>query len=452
MLSFKNYNKKEIKFRPMTSSEWLKYDWRIDKLISKLENREPFLMIDGKKVLIGTDLSDKEMESVVKKINSKDGKTLNSLRFVGNDGSATEKIYRLSHIGKTEEFGGGTKGSGAGSDMTSLTESAQCLYCAAAWNNYGFDEEGLRKAEKHVDITETADKIISDLPDDWKSSCMSVAENLKKMFKGSGYVFHRGSKWVENLEKRFKVLNKIEREFSNLNKWSPADIYIVKSDSLNENFSQANSLVELNAVILKNLQNGNIIPVSLKKTNSDKIEIKYVNFDEENKSTYEIGKPYYTTGKKDFFSSKDVYMNFIAGEIQYRGFNPIDFQGEIKGKYAAHGKVGHSIIKKYVRSLTNNDLSNPRDVAKSYKNDKEKLYKSFYEYYKAIEENPLSYIEFVNNSSKKDLGWHVSKYIGTQMIYFIHNSKKNTLDAFIGYLIGYAASESEMSASHVKVM
>jgi len=239
-----------------------------------------------------------------------------------------------------------TSGSGAGAAMTALAESAQCLYCAAVWyGNSDFSVDGLRSVYKHTNVTESLDKMANQLPADWQDAAMASAKKLHEKFGNMRYKFHRGSSWVNALETKFKELNRKEKQFSNVNKWSPADIYMVSAEGEKEDFKGANSIVELNAIILKNLQDRTIVPVSLKKVSSDSVSLKYINFTND-KSTYEIKNPSYTIGKKGFFASKDVYMYFVDGEIQFRGFNVVDFQGEIKGRFSAHGKIGGGVIKK----------------------------------------------------------------------------------------------------------
>lgn len=343
-------------------------------------------------------------------------------------------------------------GSGGGAAMTALAESAQCLYCAAVWyGNSDFSVEGLKSVYSRVDVTETADKISNDLPADWQDAAIITAKRLHEKFRGNAYRFHRGSSWVKTLESKFKELNRKEKQFSNANKWSPADIYMLTPEGEKETFGQANSIVELNAIILKHVQDKTIIPVSLKKVTSDEATIKYVNFTND-RSTYEIRNPVYTVGKKGFFDSKDVYMNFMHGEIQFRGFNVVDFQGEIKGKFSAHGKIGGGVIKNIIKNSTDFEMETPSGIAKRFKSNRESLYKDFHKYYKSVATGTtLDYNKFVNECMKKDEGWHISKYLGTQMLYAIRNSNKSRLEEIIGTMLGYAASESSLSSVYIKV-
>jgi hypothetical protein len=337
--------------------------------------------------------------------------------------------------------------------MTALAESSQCLYCAAAW--YGksdFSSTGLKSVYKYVDVTDRLDKIINDLPADWQDAAMTTAKKLQDQFGSAKYTFHRGSVWVNRLEKKFKELNSKEKHFSNINKWSPADIYMLTPVGERETFDRANSILELNAILLAHMNNKTIIPVSLKKVASESASLKIVNLTA-NKSTYEVKNPSYTVGKRGFFEAKDVYMYFFEGEIQFRGFNVVDFQGEIKGKYSAHGKIGGGVIKNIIKRIVNFEMETPAGVAKKVKSkERDNLYKDFYKYYKSVVgSSAIDYNKFVGECMKKDEGWHISKYLGTQMLYSIKSSNKSKLEEVIGAMMGYAASESELSAVYVKV-
>jgi predicted RNA binding protein YcfA (HicA-like mRNA interferase family) len=341
-----------------------------------------------------------------------------------------------------------TSGSGAGAAMTEMVESAQCVYLAAVWyGNYNFDIDTFKKLESKFDVTAKLSSISTELPEDWQEITINIAKKLHSVFKNKNYVFHRGSKWVKNLENRFKMINGKDRQFANLNKWSPADIYMISDVGLRENFEKADSFMELNAILLKHLNNRDIVPVSLKKT-GDNPTIKYVNVDD-NRSTYSVKDPFYVLGLRSFFDSKDVYVNYVDGRIQFRGFNIIDFQGEIKGKYASHGKVGNGDINRAIKRHSGYNMDTPREVSIRFKNNKEDLIKDFYSYYKSIERNPANYDAFFSKAIEKDMGWMISKYLGTKMVYFMEKSKK--MDAIIGSMIAYASSQSDISAPFVKV-
>jgi hypothetical protein len=86
----------------LAASELLKYDWRLSVFLEKYRKKQPFELVGGQKV---TFVYDEQVDKVLQKKNTQQ---LNNLRFR----DAKDKIYKLSDIKKTTEFGG--KGSGAG--------------------------------------------------------------------------------------------------------------------------------------------------------------------------------------------------------------------------------------------------------------------------------------------------------------------------------------------------
>ena len=331
-------------------------------------------------------------------------------------------------------------GSGAGSEATDLGESAQCLYCAAAWYGKDFTGKTLSQVEKHIDTTSTAKEIITKLKDQWIQSCTLSAQELKKKYGKKKYVFHRGSSWVTALEDHWKNLNRQEQEFSNLNKWSPADIYMVSEAGKRIDLTKTSSIMELNRLMLKALSSEDIIGVSLKQTKSPKIS--YKNLTDE-RSTYKFEKV--TVGKRGFFQSGDAYLMYDGGEIQFRTFGST-WQGEIKGKTANMGKISGGPITAIMKRNGITILPQKDIVDKN-----EKLLKQFYRYYNHFETSPMSEKDFILEVSKKDQNWWVSKFLSAQLMYEIDTKSTKIKDKITSGMIGYAASESELSGPYIKV-
>lgn len=103
MLSFTDFILEEKLMTPMTASEWLKYDWRIEVFLKKYKEKQPFELKNGQKVVF---IYSKEVYDAM---NSRDAKKINSIILFGGSKGET---YKVSDIGKNKEFGG--KGSGAG--------------------------------------------------------------------------------------------------------------------------------------------------------------------------------------------------------------------------------------------------------------------------------------------------------------------------------------------------
>ena len=148
---------------------------------------------------------------------------------------AGDKI-KLNDILKTAAFGGG-KGSGGGAEQTGLMECAQCIYAAAIFGGAKLSEGGELDVSEWgtygsaFDIDQSLDAIADGFSQAWMNSSILIGNALKKNIKGTNYTWHRGSAFVKEIENRFKELNKAEKPkpFSNINKWTPADIWAVKN-------------------------------------------------------------------------------------------------------------------------------------------------------------------------------------------------------------------------------
>lgn len=352
--------------------------------------------------------------------------------------SGYDKPYRI--ILKDKRSGG----SGAGAENTKTSESAQCVYNAAIWyENSQYDGDSLRRAFNKTDVDESIEKIIT-LPDDWVNSCILTAEKLKEKYPGKSYTFHRGSTWVQNLNNKFLVLNRNENSyFGNLNKWSPADIYMLTARGLGERFNSVDSIIELNKVLLDYLISGDIVGVSLKKVS------RVANYQLKNitdvRYTYTFKD--LTIGKRGYFLSKDGYVAFSGGNIQFRTFGST-WQGEIKGELANQGKVSGGFMVGAVPKILGMPFIRQSEVAT---NKNEEYIKKLYTWYRELVSDVIEYEEFRKEIESRDLDFWISKFLTTQLLFALHKSTDNKKDEFVGALIRYAASESELSAPYVKI-
>src|SRR6056300_784876 len=160
--------------------------FRLELFLRKYKGNEPFELSAGGTVVL------KYNAEIEKALKAKDSKTANS---IGLEDNAGNKIS-FGKLAKTKEFGGG-RGSGGGSDNTKATESAQCVYLQAVWDDptTQFTPEAIQNAYAKVHVDATADEVM--LRDEkWISSSIDVARTLYKVLKKQGtYSFHRGSPW-----------------------------------------------------------------------------------------------------------------------------------------------------------------------------------------------------------------------------------------------------------------
>ena len=353
---------------------------------------------------------------------------------------------KLSDIEKTDTFGGG-KGSGGGSSGTTAGESSQCVYLQTIWNNpkTDFNEVELTQAFSQVKVNGTLDMLLN-LSEDWVTSSIESAKLLYKILPKRNYTFHRGSDdFVKGvIEKTFSQTG--QTDFPDINKWNPADIWIVDESKISSyDFNQVKELPYYNQLLLQAYQNRDIIGVSLKKT-------KKARFTQQNyKKPFKEPRFTKTTlGKRDFFKSKDGYMFFSEGEIQFRTFPA--FQGEIIGKVAKHGKISGDggptgpigIVMKKVGAKP---IPPRKDVTRMIKSNYNNFMKLFYnEYLRAGQKNiPLK--QFEQNFKGKDSGYLESKYLVTLMF----NEIKGREQKFLSLAFRYAKSISANSSVHLKV-
>ena len=432
MLSFKQFL---IEGTNLAPAELYKYDWRVELFLDKYKNKSPFTLTSGSEVVL---IYDENIESLLRsKMNAA------KITFTGLDSYS----YKLGDFAKTAEFGGGG-GTGAGSELTKTTESAQAVYAQARWiGKTDYNDSKIAAAYKYVHVDDELANIQNNLSKDWRESCILGAEKLYSTFGDKAYVFHRGSKWVQNLEKLFKTINSKEKHFSNLNKWSPADIYMVSPAGNNIKFDDVSNIQELNNILIAAMKSKDIIGVSLKLLKKT-AKLTYNNFGND-KPIVKFNT--FTTGNKGFFESKDVYIYFtVDGKIQFRTF-PETFQGEIKGKQANQGKLSYGPINKILKDLKLPTLIDSKSLKSALEKDDSKVTKSFFEMYTryAKDSSKVPFAKFKEIIAEKGDQWSFSKYTGCQLIDIITHAHKE--DDFVTACIQYASSSSELSAPFIKL-
>lgn len=356
----------------------------------------------------------------------------------GASSAGEVRLGSFKLVAKKPKGSGG--GSGAGAYVTAVAECGQCYYCAAAWYGRDFNESTLRSTAKWVEANIGVEEVIKNLPDHWITSCTESAKVLKNHYGGTKFKFHRGSRLVDSIGINFGEINKKQRLFSNINKWTPADIWMVSTSAkITFNFEDFNGI---NAYLLKMAKSKDLIGVSLKQTSSPTVTL--INFNK-NRHAYKYLDA--TLGKRDFFESKDVYLFFDEGEIQFRGFPT--WQGEIKGKTANHGKVSGGPVKAIVENYTKERLDSQQVIESQIKAKNKNFYKKFYDYYVKLVGKKMTLDAFTGIVSKKDINWQSSKFLGTQLVYVMKTDKNRQV--VLSSIINYAKSQSDFSAPHVKV-
>ena len=436
MLKFSSFE--QLSESKLTFGEIVRDDraFRLELFLRKYKGNEPFELTDGSQVTLQYDAA------IERALKAGDAKTGNKIGLMTNTG---QKIA-FGSLAKTQEFGGG-RGSGGGSDNTRATESAQCVYLQAVWDDptTKFSPDSLRDAYKKT-FTDASPEEVMLGDNNWIGSSIAIARLIHRVLKKQGtYSFHRGSDWVNTLENKFKELNRAEKLFQNVNKWTPADIWMIKSGKEGEyDIAGCGSIKDLNQVLLKAYQARDIIGVSLKNA-SQRPRLTQVNYKKPFKPPVFQSVSYNKRG--DFFKSKDGYLFGRGGvEIQFRTFPT--FQCEVIGKKAKHGKVSHGGIDSALYATSRNKTENRKTLEAEIKRDREGFLDKFYGFYSGAVDSPVDRQEFGKKLAGKNVEWLVSKYYVTTIFTMIKGREQD----FMTYLYRVAKSESADSAVHLKVM
>ena len=347
---------------------------------------------------------------------------------------------------------GGSAGSGAGAALTKLTEASQCLYAAIAFGlkreitNADVTEANAKKFSSMFDTDEKTDSMLNNLPDVWIESCTLGANKLWNTFGGKGkFVFHRGSKTVDRIEGNFKRIKKLEGVRMDLNKWSPADIYIVSNKYDPKCLDEEKTILGLNQCMQERIENNTLIGVSLKKImGTAKIDLKNVFKDMKVTRTYD-GYTYSDT-------SMDGYINISGGtKIQFRSFGGPNsltgWQGEVKGSQANQGKISLGPVNMI---LKNHGITTiPTDAARKVKSKDKSVFTDILEGYKKYSKAGKEKV--ADTVMKAPDSWLYSKLQVTQLLDRIEGVKGDKRNQVIEDLYLYASSQSKYSAAYYKL-
>ena len=410
------------------------YQDRGERFLEKIEKQEPFELTDGSSVTI-----DKSSPGI---------ELLKTKQY--NQLGGGKKLFKteigdlpLSKFAKTTEFGS-SSGQGGGSKNTAIQESTQCVFNAMVYSlkqTYidveDITEENISSSYQYVQTTTSLEDIQEFSQNStWQQSFLTSSNLLYQYSQELNYEHHRDSPFIES------IYNSASKTVDyQLDKWNPADIWLVKDHVLNTRFSS--SLDELNLQLEDMFSKKELIGVSLKKLGKEpKIEVK--NMKNSPKKQYKY------LGYKTSAKSKDVSLLYDGGKICFRTFNyGTNWAGEILGKTANHGKIGfgaiNSILKKY-----NLELKPAKEIKQSWEEHKygnqTALIILFQKYIKYIDGD-----EFDIFIQEKNIDWRVSKLLGLQLITKIEHQSEEIQNKILTEFLNYASSELEESSVFLKL-
>ena len=393
----------------------------------------------------------------------------------------------LSDIEKTEMFGGG-KGKGGGAAGTALQESAAAWFSAVRFSmNKPLTQEPsdaqFDAVANLVDTDKSLDDIKQFLEDNpaWVDSCMATANELYSKFgKKNGYNWYRGGSLVRQISEHFKKVNASydKPPFSNLNKWSPADIWACECSFDKGEMKKTTTFSSFNAYLKKAIDDQILYGISLKKNPTSSMKVSEVNYTKSRPSYF------YDNIYAKSFESLDMWMYIKDGlSVQFRdtsGGQGLQWQGEAIGTYAKHGKIGGGVYSGILEEVTGQELyaETEIDIIKgkarggSLKDDVYHLANKHTSKVvgaesdqkgkrleRIMELNKLSgrakeerLKELINERHTDTRGqWTFSKYLGLLMVDRLDGMSKGDRDKFSNLVALYATSQHRDSAPFLKV-
>jgi len=425
---------------------------RVGILISLIKAGTPLEMVKGKPFVV----TDKELALAGIEQFKKDGKNF----ALGVD--AAGKPIMNNHLKKSKAFGGDVAGAGGGAAATAITESAQCLWCAAVLGEgrtnpiEHFTDDVLKKYKSSIDVGGTKMVDMLGIDDGWKeSSYLSAQYLIKKGYINKNQVFHRDSKKMNTIyaAKSLAFTNNNLGKFNN-DKWNPGDIWAIDK-SFDMKSLDTTTVRQLNTSILVAFNNRSCVGISLKKVvkkaQSNEYNIKLP----PDVADFKMVKCELSSNKGTFWSAKSGKVTYDGGEMSIApnssmGTNKM----ELRNKNAKGGGIGWGVIIDSAKMVFGRKMRTHKQIRKlAIAIAKKKDKRAISVFYKAINDTStkMSRAEFEENISKKDAPWLSGKLGAVFVCRILELNKGPKADRFITKIVNYAGSKSEDASAYVKI-
>ncbi len=423
------------------------------------------------------------------------GKILTALKVTGNETKETK--IGLTGLVKTKEFGS-SGGMGAGTENTDLFEGAACWVGAFRYtlnkpiqDDYRCTLEDFKGVSNHVETKESMEDIHEYLMknDDWMKSSIRTANALyaDPRYRNKSFHWYHGNTFVNAIEKHFKVVNDNEKDdnnaspFGNLNKWTPADIWLCDCSISSPVTTFENYFAGWNQLLLDLIEQKKLIGVSLKKVTASKARIERTNMGEARPT-----KNFVSCGANSLYGSMDCYFDGSGFSLQMRDTTGKGktWQGEIIGgssfgEGAKGGKVGGGILNRILEAVygEGNGVFRTHDVDSAVRTAHSSgLDKKIFDLatankgvvvmgergnlYKSRNVSKTRDVEELTIESVADAAgrtghykhqWKFSKFLGLEVVDIIMQGNSQQRNEVSSRLYQYAASRTDKSAPFLKV-
>ena len=384
-------------------------------------------------------------------------------------------------------------GSGGGAAKTKVQEVGQALFLAIRYMK-GKDLEchptnpknclttaDYEAGMDYVDGPGVTIEEIQSLEQKWKDAFILGANKIAKEIKGSGWEFVRGDNKVEkSITDAFNRAKKSPGAPENEDKWNPSDIWMVKDkdkivkeldkedtiDCLNNFISQAFSKTQIKNKSGKDVAARSLIGISLKKLGPTARwevmnEVGKNQLQKAGDVTFQESK---TLTELTAFSGMDVYFVYLPsggktqGSFQARNFGGPkkgQWQFELKGEYAAQGKIKGSVMRKLLSDAKFRNIPGEPNFndCKPDSNQATKITNEIYNLMNALPTKPKGWNakDAKKEFSKKDASWRFSKLCGLRFLAWLNSLGNGEADRAMKEMYLYASSQTDKSSVFYKV-
>ena len=234
-----------------------------------------------------------------------------------------------------------------------------------------------------------------------------------------------------------------------LNKWSPADIYLIRNDFDIKCLMEENTILGLNACMQRFIQDGSLIGVSLKKI-SGAAQLKPMN---QSGTKPEVKYNGYELSPESMDGYLKVRVGGCEAKIQFRSFggdNSLSgWQGEVKGAAANQGKISFGPINMILRNhgVTQIRANAAQDAKRNDDSVATQIAKGMIEL-GALKGKTKDHLMLIKSKSQK---WRYSKLQVVQILSIIEALQGKKRDQVMEDLFLYASSQSQYSAPYMKM-
>ena len=398
-------------------------------------------------------------------------------------------------------------GSGGGSAATTIQETALATFLAMRYEKGSdlechpsqgrncLDENDYKKGLAKVDHDNKVKvEEIMELESDWIQSCIKGANKIANTIKGTGWVFVRGDRLIDDgaIKKAYhRCKNKPEKSgLANEDKWNPSDIWMVKDgkqseitghlnsegtiDCLNNYIALAADNTGLQNRSGKDVTPRSLIGISLKKLGTN-VNFKIMNapgIAQLRKAQGVIFNKTLTINDLTSFSAMDVYLIYGTRgrytSFQARNFagqNAGDWKLELKGEYAAQGKIQGQVMRDLLTAAheSNSLGSKPPDEPRfsdckpnASKATKTKITNEIYKLLKKYQAKDFSTktkdaAAMKGRINGMDASWRYSKLSGLRLLDWLCGLGAGRASRAMKEMYLYASSQTDKSSTYYKL-